>query len=163
MNLNDVHRGIRKRKKRRRVGRGPGSGSGKTCGRGHKGQASRAGWSKHPTFQGGTMALVRRIPKRGFHNKCGKLVAVVNASDLQDCFDSGQAVTPETLRQKHLCKGRYDELKILGNGELSKKLNVSAHRFSKTALKKIEGAGGTAIVLSSELLKASASPIAKDE
>ena len=109
------------------------------------------------------MALVRRIPKRGFHNKWGKLVAVVNVGDLQDCFDSGQPVTPATLRQKHLCKGRYDELKVLGNGELSKKLNVSAHRFSKTALKKIEGAGGTAIVLSSKLLKASTSPSAKDE
>lgn len=148
MNLNDVHRGIRRNRPRRRVGRGVGSGYGKTCGRGHKGQGSRAGWSKHPTFQGGTMPLVRRVPKRGFNNRWAKVIATVNVSDLEDSFAAGDEVTPETLRSKNLAKGRYDELKVLGNGELTKKLNVSAHRFSKTALEKIQKAGGKVVVLS---------------
>ncbi len=147
MNLNDVHRGIAKRKRRRRVGRGPGSGHGKTAGRGHKGQGSRAGWSRHPAFQGGAMPLVRRIPKRGFNNRWALQVAIINVSDLEDCFNTGDEVTPETLRQNNLAKGRYDELKILGEGSLTKKLKVSAHRFSKSALEKIAKAGGEAIVL----------------
>jgi large subunit ribosomal protein L15 len=147
MNLNDVHRGIKKHKRRKRVGRGPGSGYGKTCGRGHKGQRSRAGYSVHPTFEGGQMPLVRRIPKRGFHNRFAATVAIVNLGDLQERFDEGAEVTPETLRQRHLATGRYDLLKVLGNGELTKKLKISAHRFSRTALEKIEKAGGEAVVL----------------
>lgn len=147
MILNDVHRGINKRKKRRRVGRGPGSGHGKTSGRGHKGQGSRAGSSKHPTFQGGAMPMVRRVPKRGFNNRWAQTIVIVNIGELQDAFKSGDEVSPETLRKNNLAKGRYDQLKILGEGELKKKLNVSAHRFSKSALEKIEKAGGTATVL----------------
>ena len=147
MILNDVHRGINKHKKRRRIGRGPGSGHGKTSGRGHKGQGSRAGSSKHPTFQGGAMPMVRRVPKRGFNNRWAQTIVIVNIGELQDAFKSGDEVSPETLRQNNLAKGRYDQLKILGEGELKKKLNVSAHRFSKSALEKIEKAGGTATVL----------------
>ena len=147
MNLNDVHRGIRKRKKRKRVGRGPGSGHGKTCGRGHKGQASRAGWSRHPTFEGGQMPLVRRIPKRGFHNRWAQTVAVVNVADLEERFQAGEEVTLQTLQAKNLAKGRFDLLKILGDGQLTKRLKVSAHRFSKSAREKIEQAGGQVVVL----------------
>jgi large subunit ribosomal protein L15 len=147
MNLNDVHRGINKNKKRKRLGRGPGSGHGKTCGKGHKGQRSRAGYSVHPTFEGGQMPLVRRIPKRGFNNRWALVVATVNVSDLENCFDNGAEVTPETLREKNLAKQRYDVLKILGDGELTKKLKVSAHRFSQSALDKIQSAGGESVVL----------------
>lgn len=147
MKLNEVHQGIRKHKKRRRVGRGTGSGLGKTCGRGHKGQKSRAGWSSHPAFQGGTMPLVRRVPKRGFNNRFALTLITVNVGDLERAFDAGEEVTPETLREKSLARRRYDVLKVLGDGELTKKLKVSAHRFSKTAREKIEKAGGEAIVL----------------
>jgi len=147
MNLNDVHRGIKKYKRRKRVGRGIGSGHGKTCGRGHKGQRSRAGYSVHPTFEGGQMPLVRRIPKRGFHNRWAATVAIVNVGDLEKRFDDGAEVTPQTLRTKNLAKGRYDLLKVLGNGDLTKRLTVSAHRFSRQALEKIEKAGGQTVVL----------------
>ena len=147
MNLNDVHRGIQKRKAARRVGRGPGSGHGKTCGRGHKGQQSRAGYSRHPAFQGGAMPMVRRIPKRGFNNKWGLEVMIVNVADLEKAFENGDEVNPESLRQKSLAKGRYDVLKVLGNGQLTKKLKVSAHRFSKSASEKIEKVGGEITVL----------------
>jgi large subunit ribosomal protein L15 len=147
MNLNDVHRGIRKYKRRKRVGRGIGSGHGKTCGRGHKGQGSRAGYSVHPTFEGGQMPLVRRIPKRGFNNRWAQTVAVVNLHDLEKKFDNGDEVTPETLKAKNLAKGRYDLLKVLADGELTKSLIISAHRFSRAATEKIEKAGGEAILL----------------
>jgi large subunit ribosomal protein L15 len=147
MNLHDVHQAVRKHKKRRRIGRGPGSGHGKTAGRGHKGQGSRAGYSMKPTFEGGQMPLVRRVPKRGFHNRFALTVAVVNLGDLEQRFEAGDHVTPESLREKHLAKGRYDVLKVLGNGELTKKLRVSAHRFSRSAVAKIEQAGGEAVVL----------------
>ena len=147
MNLEDVHRGIQKNKKRKRVGRGPGSGHGKTAGRGHKGQKSRSGWSASPVFQGGAMPLVRRVPKRGFNNKFALSVVAVNVGDLERVFEAGEDVNPETLKQRSLAKKRYDVLKILGNGELSKKLNVSAHRFSQSAQEKIEQAGGTVTVL----------------
>ncbi|HUT91140.1 MAG TPA: 50S ribosomal protein L15 [Thermoguttaceae bacterium] len=147
MNLNDVHRGIQKHKKRRRVGRGPGSGHGKTSGRGHKGQGSRAGFSLHPTFEGGQMPLVRRIPKRGFNNRWALSVAIVNVGDLEERFQADDDVDPDTLRAKDLAKGRFDLLKILGDGQLTKKLKVSAHRFSKSAREKIEQAGGQVVVL----------------
>ncbi len=147
MNLNDVHRGIKKNKKRKRLGRGIGSGHGKTCGRGHKGQRSRAGFSVHPTFEGGQMPLVRRIPKRGFNNRWALSVVIVNVGQLEQSFEAGEAVTLETLQAKNLAKGRFDVLKVLGDGELTKKLDVSAHRFSKSAQEKIEKAGGQVVVL----------------
>lgn len=147
MNLDDVHRGIKKHKKRKRLGRGAGSGHGKTCGRGHKGQGSRAGFSLRPTFEGGQMPLVRRIPKRGFHNRWALTVAIVNVGDLERLFQSGEEVNPQTLQAKNLAKGRYDLLKMLGNGTLTKSLKVSAHRFSRSAREKIQQAGGEVILL----------------
>jgi large subunit ribosomal protein L15 len=147
MNLSDVNRGIHKHKTRKRVGRGPGSGHGKTSGRGHKGQGQLAGWSASPIFEGGASPLIRRIPKRGFHNAWAKTVAAVNLGALDAVFNNGDEVTLDALRTKHLAKGRYDELKILGGGELTKKLKISAHRFSQSALEKIQQAGGEAIVL----------------
>ena len=147
MNVNDVHRGIRKFKKARRVGRGVGSGRGKTCGRGHKGQKSNPGYSALPIFQGGTMPLVRRIPKRGFNNPFALVVATVNVGDLERVFSPGDEVTPEAIKKRSLVKGTYEVLKILGDGELTKRLKVSAHRFSQSAKDKIEKAGGEAVVL----------------
>ena len=147
MNLHDVNRGILKHKKKKRVGRGVGSGHGKTSGRGHKGQGALAGWSAPLIFEGGASPLIRRIPKRGFHNAFAVKVAIVNLGDLNEAFKSGETVSVETLRGKNLAKGRYDELKVLGNGELTKKLKITAHRFSATALEKIEAAGGEATVL----------------
>jgi len=147
MNLNDVHRGIVKHRKRRRIGRGPGSGRGKTSSRGHKGQGARAGWSSHPTFQGGAMPLVRRVPKRGFHNAFAVQVAVVNVGDLERMFQAGEEVTPESLAAHGLAKRAYEQLKVLGNGSLTRRLTVSAHRFSSTAVEKIEQAGGRVIRL----------------
>jgi large subunit ribosomal protein L15 len=147
MNLNDVHRGVRKNRARKRIGRGIGSGHGKTAGRGHKGQNSRAGTSRLAVFQGGTMPAVRKIPKRGFNNRWAIRVAAVNVSALEEHFASGDEVTPQSIAAKNLTKGRYDELKLLGDGSLTKKLKVSAHRFSDSAREKIEQAGGQVIVL----------------
>jgi large subunit ribosomal protein L15 len=148
MNLSNIHRGVKKNKARKRLGRGIGSGQGKTAGRGHKGQWSHNGVSFLSIFQGGTMPLVRRIPKRGFNNRWAKSVMVVNVGDLNEVFKSGDEVTPETLAANtNLAKGGYDELKVLGNGELKKKLKISAHRFSASAKEKIEKAGGEAIIL----------------
>ena len=147
MNLCDINSGIQKNKKRKRVGRGIGSGHGKTCGRGHKGQGARAGFSMKPTFEGGQMPLVRRIPKRGFNNQWALKVVAVNVSDLEAVFEAGAEINPETLREKNLAKEKYDVLKILGDGELTKKFTVKAHRFSKSALEKIEKAGGEVVVL----------------
>jgi large subunit ribosomal protein L15 len=157
MNLNDVHRGVVKHRVRKRVGRGKGTGLGKTSGRGHKGQGARAGWSCHPTFEGGQMPLVRRIPKRGFHNRFAATVAIVNLADLQKQFAAGEEVNPLTLRNRALVRGSYDVLKVLGNGELNKPLRVAAHRFSKSAQEKIRQAGGEVIVLPG------AQPVAKNK
>jgi large subunit ribosomal protein L15 len=108
MNLSQVNEGIHKHKKPKRVGRGPGSGHGKTAGRGHKGQGQLAGWTQSSVFEGGRMPLVRRIPKRGFHNQWGADVAIVNVGQLNDAFDAGAEVTPERLVDSGLVKGRFD-------------------------------------------------------
>ena len=147
MNIHDVHQGIVKRKKRTRVGRGPGSGLGKTAGRGNKGQGQLAGWSQHPAFEGGQMPLSRRVPKRGFNNRWASKVFGVNVGDIDELFDAGADITLDTLREKNLAKGVFDELKILGDGELTKKFKITAHRFSATALEKIKQAGGEAVVI----------------
>lgn len=147
MNLSEVNRGVEKHKAPRRLGRGIGSGQGKTAGKGHKGAKSRAGYSRKPIFQGGAMPLVRRIPKRGFNNPFAPKIAVVNVSDLEENFSAGEEVNLETLREKRLAQGVFDELKILGNGELKKKLKVSAHRFSASAVEKIKAAGGETVVV----------------
>ena len=155
MNLHDVNRGIKKHKKKLRVGRGSGSGHGKTAGRGNKGQGQLAGWTLHPAFEGGQMPLYRRIPKRGFNNRWALKVRTVNVGDLNESFEAGAEINPETLRQA--VKGRYDALKILGDGEVTKKLKVSAHQFSKSAAEKIKAAGGEVIVLPG------AAPVVKGE
>lgn len=147
MNLSDVNRGIHKHKRRKRVGRGPGSGHGKTSGRGHKGQGQLAGWSAPPIFEGGASPLIRRIPKRGFHNAFAKTVVAVNVGRIDEAFAAGEEVTVDALRAKDLVSGRFDEVKVLGNGDLKKKLTISAHRFSASAREKIEKAGGTIVEL----------------
>ncbi|MGC1276140.1 MAG: 50S ribosomal protein L15 [Planctomycetaceae bacterium] len=148
MILDDVHRGITKHKTAKRIGRGPGSGHGKTSGRGHKGFFSRSGSSRRTGFEGGQTPLFRRIAKRGFSNSAFRLkVAVINVSALNDVFDADATVTPEDLVAKGLTNGKFDVIKILGNGELSKKMTVRAHRFSDSAKQKIAAAGGTAEVV----------------
>lgn len=127
---------------KKRVGRGPGSGHGKTASRGEKGQKSRSGFSRQPGFEGGQMPLHRRLPKRGFTNIFKKDYAVVNVSDLER-FDNGATVDEKSLRKAGLVKGQHDGVKILGDGKLSKKLTVSATKFSASARKQIEAAGGT--------------------
>ena len=147
MNISDVNRGIKKNKSRKRIGRGIGSGHGKTAGRGHKGAGSRNGNSTRITFTGGNMPLVQRIPKRGFNHRWALTVAVVNLGQIDEAFAAGEEVTAETLSAKNLARGRFDVLKVLGNGELKKKLKISAHRFSESAKEKIEKAGGQLVLL----------------
>lgn len=143
MIIDDVHRGIRKNRERKRIGRGPGSGHGKTAGRGHKGAGSRAGYSARLGFEGGQMPLARRIAKSGFNNNFfSTKVAIVNLAVLEQRFDNGGVVDPESLHATGVVKGHYDAIKILGNGSLTKKLTVKAHRFSQTAIDKITAAGG---------------------
>lgn len=129
------------KKPRKRVGRGQGSGRGKTSTRGHKGYKARSGSSIKPGFEGGQMPLQRRIPKRGFNNIFRKEIAIVNVSDL-DAFDAGTKIDLATLVAAGLVAKKYDMVKILGNGEISKSLTVSVDKFSESARKKIEAAGG---------------------
>ena len=136
------------KKRRKRVGRGPGSGHGKTSCRGHKGQNARAGGGVPPYFEGGQMPLVRRIPKRGFTNAMfKKRYAVVNIRDLVRWFSSGDTVTPEILREKGYVKKKLP-IKVLGEGDIDFPLTVKAHKFSESAKRKIEEAGGKAEVIS---------------
>ncbi len=129
--------------KKKRRGRGPGSGNGKTGGRGHKGQKSRSGYSRRAGFEGGQMPLQRRLPKRGFTNIFKKKWIEVRLSTLEENFNAGDEVTQEALRQRGLIKKAKHDLVILGNGDLTKKLTISAHRFTGSAKSKIENAGGT--------------------
>jgi large subunit ribosomal protein L15 len=147
MNISDVNRGITGNKKRKRVGRGIGSGHGKTAGRGHKGAGSRTGTATRATFTGGNMPLVQRIPKRGFNNRWGLKVVAVNLGQITEVFEAGEEVNAETLAAKNLARGRFDLLKVLGDGELKKKLKISAHRFSESAAEKIKQAGGEMVVV----------------
>ena len=131
--------------KKKRVGRGPGSGLGKTAGRGSKGQKSRSGFSRMRGFEGGQMPLHRRLPKRGFTNIFKRVWAEVNLTDLEKAFEAGATVTPEALVERGLVrKSRAKSIVVLGQGQLQKSLNVTAHRFSATARQKIEAAGGKA-------------------
>lgn len=127
----------------KRIGRGHGSGNGKTAGKGHKGQNARSGGGVRIGFEGGQMPLARRIPKRGFNNIFATKYATVNVSDLNK-FKDGTEVDTELLIASGLIKKAYDGVKILGNGELTKKLNVKAVKFTASAKEKIEKAGGTA-------------------
>ena len=133
-------------KARKRRGRGQGTGLGTTGGRGMNGQKSRSGGSIKPGFEGGQMPLYRRIPKRGFTNIWGTEYVGVNVEALNR-FEAGTVVTPEMIKEAGLAKGVKDGIKILGNGTLEKNLTVQAHKFSKTAIEKIESAGGKAEVI----------------
>jgi len=146
MKLNELSPAAGSAKKAYRKGRGPGSGNGKTAGRGHKGQWARSGGGVRPGFEGGQMPLQRRLPKRGFNNIFAKKYAVVNLSDLNS-FRSGSVVTVEKLKENGIINKEYDGVKVLGRGELTKKLTVKAAKFSKSAVVKIEAAEGKAEVL----------------
>lgn len=164
MDLSNLERPENANKKRRRVGRGEGSTLGKTCGKGQKGQKSRAGGSIPVWFEGGQMPLQMRVPKSGFSSPNRTDVVALNLSELERVFESGDTVTIEALAEAGVVKLRPqrfaggeirqvlkgDALKILGNGELSKALTVHAHRFSKGAIAKIEAAGGTVVVIGAE-------------
>ena len=128
-------------KKAYRKGRGPGSGNGKTAGKGHKGQNARSGGGVRPGFEGGQLPLYRRLPKRGFHNKFGKEYAIINVEALER-FEDGAIVDAQALLDAGMISKLYDGLKVLGKGEITKKLTVCAAVFSETAKGKIEAAGG---------------------
>ncbi|MBQ3604222.1 MAG: 50S ribosomal protein L15 [Clostridia bacterium] len=132
---------------RKRIGRGPASGQGKTAGKGHKGQKARAGRGMRAGFEGGQMPLQRRIPKRGFVNIFAKEIAIVNLSAIDEKFEDGAVVDVEALIAAGLVKKALDGVKVLGNGEISKKLTVKANAFSESAKAKIEAAGGKAEVI----------------
>ena len=134
-------------KNRKRIGRGPGSGTGKTSGKGHKGQNARSGGGVRPGFEGGQLPLYRRLSKRGFNNYNFRTVyATVNVSDLER-FDEGTVVDVELLKKVGLVNKELDGVKVLGNGELTKKLTVKANKFSNAAKEKIENVGGTTEVI----------------
>ncbi|MDO5491272.1 MAG: 50S ribosomal protein L15 [Bacillota bacterium] len=130
----------------KRKGRGTATGQGKTAGRGMNGQKSRSGGGVRPGFEGGQMPLYRRIPKRGFTNIWGTVYTTLNVSELNR-FEAGTEVTPELLKEAGMAKQVKDGIKILGNGNLEKSLIVKAHKFTKTAVEKIEAAGGKAEVI----------------
>ncbi len=135
-------------KKRKRIGRGKGSGNGKTCGRGHKGCGSRAGSSARPTYEGGQMPLFRRLPKRGFSNyNFANRYEIVNVSQLERLFDENSSIDVQGLVSAGLVDSIKSKVKVLGDGELTKKLNVVAHKFSKSAEQKISGCGGVVKVV----------------
>ena len=146
MRLEDLKPQPGAKKNQKRVGRGVGSGHGKTATKGHKGQKARSGGVKPAGFEGGQMPLQRRIPKRGFTNIFRKEYSVVNLTDL-DAASAGGTITPETMLQNGLIKSLKAEIKVLGMGELKKGVTIRAHKFSKTAVEKIEAAGGKAEVI----------------
>ncbi len=146
MELHELHPAPGSKKTRVRVGRGLGSGLGKTSGKGQKGQKSRSGGVKRPGFEGGQRPLYLRLPKRGFYNKFGKEYVEVNVGTL-NCFEDGTVVEPVMLIECGLIKNIRDGLRILGGGELTKKLTVQANGFSKTAEEKITAAGGKVEVI----------------
>lgn len=146
MRLHELQPAAGSKQARKRKGRGIGSGLGKTAGKGHKGQKARSGGGVRPGFEGGQMPLQRRLPKRGFTNIFKKEFALVNIERL-NTFDEGSVVTPELLLEKRIIKDLKDGVKILGDGDLNVRLEVKAHRFTKTAAEKIEAAGGKAEVI----------------
>ena len=148
MQLHDIHVGVHKHKRPKRIGRGVGSGNGKTAGKGHKGHSSRQGYKQNPLMEGGQMPIIRRVPKRGFSNGAfRKDFAIFNVEALER-FEDGATVDETVLRATGIVKGRHDDgVKILGDGNLTKKLIVHAHKFSESAAQKITAAGGQAIVV----------------
>ena len=147
MKLNELKKNEGATFRKKIVGRGSGSGLGKTSGRGQKGQNARSGGGVSPVFEGGQLPLYRRLPKRGFSNHDFKTVyAVINLSDL-NVFNDGDVVTPALLKEKGIVKKQLNGIKVLGNGTLEKKLTIQAHRFSSSALRKIEESGSKAEVI----------------
>ncbi len=146
MDLLDAKRIIQKRKRRKRVGRGRGSGHGKTSCKGSKGEKSRSGNKLRLLFEGGQMPLFRRIPKKGFNNTSKKKYTIINIKDLEK-FDSGMVIDIQKLREGRIIRNTKFHLKVLGDGELEKSLTVVAHRFSKSAVEKINKAGGEVKIL----------------
>ena len=147
MKLHDLSPAAGSAKERKRIGRGPASGQGKTAGKGHKGQKARAGRGMRAGFEGGQMPLQRRIPKRGFNNIFATEMAIANVAALDKYFEDGATVTIDALIEKGIIKKTMDGVKILGQGEISKKLTVQANAFSDSAKSKIEAAGGKAEVI----------------
>jgi large subunit ribosomal protein L15 len=149
MDLSSVHQGVHRRRRKKRVGRGIGSGHGKTASRGSKGQWASAGANMPtPAFEGGQMPLFRRIPKRGFsHRTWDKEFLIVNVGDLDRIFSDGTTVDREALRKAGLAKGPCEGVRILGTGDVTKRLVVRAHHFSKSAAEKITAKGGTVEVI----------------
>jgi large subunit ribosomal protein L15 len=147
MKLHELEKNIGAKHSKKRVGRGSGSGLGKTSGRGQKGQKARSGGSINPVFEGGQLPLYRRLPKRGFSNyPFKKEYAVINLSDL-NVFEDGTVVTPALLKEKGIVKKQLSGIKVLGEGQLDKKITVQAHKFSKSALDKINESGSKAEVI----------------
>ena len=147
MKLNTLKINEGSKKIAKRVGRGTSSGMGKTSGKGHKGQKARSGYSRKAGFEGGQLPLYRRLPKRGFSNSDFKIkYATINVSDLEN-FEDGTVVTPELLKECGILKNQLDGVKVLGDGEITKKLTVKAHKFSKTAISKLENSGSKIEVL----------------
>ena len=147
MKLHELSPAEGSKKAVKRIGRSPASGQGKTAGKGHKGQKARAGRGMRPGFEGGQMPLQRRIPKRGFNNIFAKEIAAVNVAALDKAFEDGAVVDVNALIEKGLVKKALDGVKILGNGEISKKLTVKVNAYSDSAKQKIEAAGGKAEVI----------------
>ncbi len=146
MKLHELHPAEGSTTAQKRLGRGTGSGLGKTSGKGHKGAKARSGGGKRPGFEGGQMPLYRRVPKRGFNNIFGTDYAVVNVESLE-IFNDGDTVTVQDLLDKRIIRKTLDGVKILGNGELTKKLTVQANKFTEGAKEKIEAVGGKAEVI----------------
>ena len=146
MKLNELSPAVGSAKDSYRKGRGPGSGNGKTAGKGHKGQNARSGGGVRPGFEGGQLPLYRKLPKRGFKNRFAKNYAIVNVADLNR-FNDGDRVTLAALIEAGIVRKELDGLKVLGNGELTKKITVEAKIFSATAKEKIEAAGGAVEVI----------------
>ena len=147
MKLHELEKNIGATHAKKRVGRGSGSGLGKTSGRGQKGQKARSGGSINPVFEGGQLPLYRRLPKRGFSNyPFKKEYAVINLSDL-NVFEDGTVVTPALLKERGIVKKQLSGIKVLGEGQLEKKLTVQAHKFSKSAIDKINESGSKAEVI----------------
>lgn len=146
MNLHELSPAKGSKKDTKRIGRGHGSGQGKTAGKGHKGQKARSGGSIRPGFEGGQMPLQRRIPKRGFNNIFAKKIIAINVAAL-NVFEDGSEVDTTALKNAGIIKKEYDGIKILSNGNLTKKLIVKASAFSEAAKQKIEEAGGKVEVI----------------
>lgn len=144
MNLSNLSPRPGAKHRTKRLGSGESSGLGKTCGKGHKGQKSRTGRNVRPGFEGGQMPIYRRLPRRGFSTaQFRDLIAVINVADLEKCFDDGDTVDIAALEKKNLLNHRFDKVKILGRGEISKKLTVQVNLASESAKAKLEQAGGS--------------------